>query len=362
MQDIFLLKQLPLGAIYTFKNSQWELTNLKEPLTKQNFELEGFPLDSVIEENYHQLELMGIDEFELLSFSLKDTYIVGLQSKEPLRPALLEDDLIIYVLSSMNEITAVLKILANLRIRFSISRDKQTWYGYNDGWHLGTMNKHTLESLDREQWNGLLNGPAKNSPIYIKVSIETTDPRHVTVVRDIVTNFFEPYHINPSNIIIETPALGFRKHWIEQEYVLKLVEGFAFDDASIDHDLYTTPDRIKLRPLGFDVLVGGKMSDIQAFEVINAYEDFDYNVELTVSKGGLPAQPIENYCLLNDAVEDRFKTKVVLSLSFNPFSPMYPVRFRLDRLQKRIVYVRITPQLVTSGNERLQVRLIARPV
>jgi hypothetical protein len=168
--------------------------------------------------------------------------------------------------------------------------------------------------------------------------------------------------LNANIVQVITPDLGFKRELVGSNYVLKLAEGLAFDDVGVDYNFYTTPDKIKMRPLNIGTVIGGSISSVYAVEIINGYENMSFDITLRAVKNGLPAKEMGTYCLLPDATEDEFKTKVEMSLSDGPFNPVYPVQFRLSPMGRAVLYIRIKPTLVSAGDEMFQIVMSGKPV
>jgi hypothetical protein len=109
-------------------------------------------------------------------------------------------------------------------------------------------------------------------------------------------------------------------------------------------------------------VIGNKWSEVFAFEVVNAFENQAFDVTLQVAYNDEYAMVYNDSALLNDAVIDSEKTIVQLSLSNDPFIPMYPLKFRLNKNSKQVIYLRMKPTLTTRGTQKYQIKLSAIPV
>lgn len=259
----------------------------------------------------------------------------------------------------------------NQNIKYAFSNDnKQTWKVYDNGWiPLLSLNdiveqgmtKEQVEAITSEQWSELL-----AETLDVAICLMNQEEDSYPLLDQFTINYDQiPNPFLANNITIPVPALGYRNTLINNEYVLKLAEGIAFDDAIVDYDFYTTADRIKLRPLDLGDQLGGVSSNEFAFEVINTFEDSDYQVTLYIKNSdGNNATPVSGGAVLNDHVDIDKCTKVEMSLeSGDNFTPVYPVTFDLEAGSSRIVYLKIHPTIyATIGNREFKVKLIARPV
>lgn len=162
---------------------------------------------------------------------------------------------------------------------------------------------------------------------------------------------------NPINITTPSDA-AFYYVWENGAYVLKEIEGLAFEDANGDY--YTAPNGIKIKPLDIGNLVGGRQSNIFGFEVSNTYEIENFNIELRVSRNGTLAEDMGDYGLLYDAVNDRHRTEVTFSLDGVTYTPDYPLITYLGAGQKKTVYMKLKPSILTNGQETIQVLMTGR--
>ena len=167
-----------------------------------------------------------------------------------------------------------------------------------------------------------------------------------------------------SNVVsVITPPFGYINEWdeLDEQYVLKLVEGLAFDSVDVDYDFYTTADNIKIKPLNLGTVVGGGFSQTFAFEVINTHENKDFQVILRAIKNNILADESDSFGLLPDALRPSDKTRVSFSLT-DEFVPEYPLIFNLSSGQKQVVYLRILASTVTSGDAIFQITLVGREI
>lgn len=251
-------------------------------------------------------------------------------------------------------------------IRYAFSLDNgSTWCVYNPtnlSWDsisniaVQGMTKTEVEAISNIQFNSptldiricMINSDTMGSPYVSNISIDYTAIEGT---------------IQSNSISIPIPAHGFRNVLIEGTYQLKIAEGIAFDDADVDFNFYTTPNKIKLRPLNMGEITGGRYSNVFAVEILNGYENDDFNITLYATKGGQDAEARDSYGLLYDAERESSRTRVEMSLvGAAGFNPTYPLTFRLDRMESKIFYIRIKPTLTTSGYDTFQVRLVGRAV
>lgn len=156
------------------------------------------------------------------------------------------------------------------------------------------------------------------------------------------------------------PEIHLYYEWNGHEYVLKYIEGLAFRDTN--GKFYTAPNGIKIRPLNVGNLVGGRQSNMFGFEIVNMFEDEDYNIELKVSRNGILAEDKGNYALLYDSSIEKHRTEVYLSLDGINFDSKYPLITHLAAGESKTVYMKIKPSTLTNGPEIIQVHLTGRKV
>lgn len=168
--------------------------------------------------------------------------------------------------------------------------------------------------------------------------------------------------IQYSNVIeAPVPAAGFRNVLVNGEYQLKLRQGIAFDSTDVDYNFYTTPDGIKLRPLSIGNLTGGQNSDIHAFELINGYDDLNFDVTLFIYHFGAECDHDETYAYIGNADREGSVTKIGMSFTDNPFTPEYPLQFELEQGGRRIIYIKMFTAKVLTEPSTFQVTLLAYP-
>ena len=252
------------------------------------------------------------------------------------------------------------------KVRFMVLKD-DTYYTYNNGWQEADvsiengMTKQQLEAITAEQWVDL--EPSWFLHTFAVVIILQSEETGVGLIKKITVNFQEPITVLCDTITLHAPDKGLRNVLINGEYQLKIMPGIAFDDAEVDYNFYTTPDKIRFRPLNFGQVIGGSYTQIHAVEVINGYDDSDFNVVLFASKNNVAAEERDGYGLLYDSMRDVTRTRIEFSLVPPPnFDPVYPLTFQLDRLSSRIFYVRIKPALTITGDDTFQIRLLGRVV
>lgn len=252
------------------------------------------------------------------------------------------------------------------KVRFMVLKD-DTYYTYNNGWQEADvsiengMTKQQLEAITAEQWVEL--EPSWFLHTFAVVIILQSEETGIGLIKKITVNFQEPITVLCDTITLHAPDKGLRNVLIDGEYQLKIMPGIAFDDAEVDYNFYTTPDKIRFRPLNFGQVIGGSYTQIHAVEVINGYDDSDFNVVLFASKNNIAAEERDGYGLLYDSMRDVTRTRIEFSLVPPPnFDPVYPLTFQLDRLSSRIFYVRIKPALTITGDDTFQIRLLGRVV
>jgi hypothetical protein len=169
-----------------------------------------------------------------------------------------------------------------------------------------------------------------------------------------------------SNVVsFPTAEIGYQYVWDGTQYNVQDEAGVAFDDPIYDagqpewEGYFTSPAGVKLRALNLGTVIGGQVSSIKAFEVINTYTNQDFSISLKAYQSGTAAAEFATYALLPDAELDINKTKVEMSfLTGESFSPTYPLPFTLVAGQKKVIYVRITPQSVSSQLQTFQIRAL----
>lgn len=159
--------------------------------------------------------------------------------------------------------------------------------------------------------------------------------------------------------VIRPPEPHLRYVWNGEEYELKVVEGLAFQSAG-GGEYYTLPHGIKVKPLNVGNIVGGKSSNIFAFEISNTFDNEDYDVELKVSRNGVLAEDKGDFALLYDAVTEKYRTEVYFSLDGVSFTTAYPLTTHLAAGESKTVFMRIKPSTLTNGPEIIQVHLTGR--
>jgi hypothetical protein len=272
----------------------------------------------------------------------------------------------------INSVTIQQTVPVGADIRYAFSRDgKTSWEVYEDGWTYITLDELATRGMTRTQVQSIISGQWdlmiwENSSntldviIYLMNTNLDSSPSvdHINIDYTAIVESTDTTSIN-----IPVPDLGYRNVLVNDTYTLKLAEGLSYDSEVVDYDFYTTPDRIKLKPLTMGTCIGGKTSPIYGFEVINSYENETFDVALRATKNGAPAKELSTYALLPDAPVDNEKTIVEMSLTPDEhFSPVYPLSFRLRPSEKRLIYIRVKPTLTTVGNDTFQITLSGRPV
>ena len=202
--------------------------------------------------------------------------------------------------------------------------------------------------------------PIRNFKMKFVALNDKAEITQITFNYDIRTN--AKANTESAGILLPVPPEYFKNVLVNNTYVLKLEEGIGFDDVNTDYNFYSTPTKIKLKPLNLGKVIGNKWSEVFAFEVVNAFENQAFDVTLQVAYNDEYAMVYNDSALLNDAVIDSEKTIVQLSLSNDPFIPMYPLKFRLNKNSKQVIYLRMKPTLTTRGTQKYQIKLSAIPV
>lgn len=267
----------------------------------------------------------------------------------------------------VNSVSIMQYIPENADIRYAFSNDnKATWKVFRDNkWQTITDTSQGMTSTEVElvtDWDEMIK--SSSYTLHVRATMINNSTSDSPYIDSIVINYDKIPNPEETNIItIPVPDKGLRNVLIEGVYNLKLVEGVAFDDATVDYNFYTTPDKIKLRPLDMGTIIGGKYSNIYAVEIINGHEAEDFLITLYAIKGGVAAEQKENYGLFYDAEYELNRTKIEFSLTGGEdFKPEYPLKFILYRNSSKIFYVRIKPTLTTAGYDTFQIRLNGVPL
>lgn len=171
-------------------------------------------------------------------------------------------------------------------------------------------------------------------------------------------------------ISFSTPDVGYRYKLNSDgiTYTLELTEGLSFDDPTVDYDFYTTPDKIHIRPLNLGSVIGGRVSNGFAFEVINSYQSLDYAIKLKAFSDLGFAESRGTYGLLldgptNDGNDDDHRTAIDISDNPSFENLTYPLEFNLAHGQKKIAYVRMHPTIYASiGDGIFQIVVTGDPI
>jgi len=162
--------------------------------------------------------------------------------------------------------------------------------------------------------------------------------------------------ISQNVISIITPSsFGYVYKWIDGEYVLKAIEGIAFDDATVDYNFYSVPPNIILRPLNLGDLIGNKMSDVFKFEVINTYEEKNLTVTLyAVDQNDNKALQVSNYGEFQDSETPEFRSQIMFDYD-EAFSSggFYPAVFELNAGAKKVIYCKFKPGIDLGIGEKI---------
>lgn len=257
---------------------------------------------------------------------------------------------------------------AGTGVRYAFSSDKRTtWNVFRGGqWSEITLNqllslgmtKAEVEALGVADWDGFI-----EAKLDVALLLVSTNPDTTPSVSQITFNYEAlPSGLVSQSINIPVPAKGFRNTLqVDNTYKLFIAEGIGFDDATMDYNFYTTPDRIIMRALDMGALVGGATSGVSVVEIINGYDE-NFSVTLQAMQNDVYAKIGDNYGLLNDAERDEHKTKVEISLKGgDEFTPVYPLTFDLDAGARRNIFIRITPTIVTDGFTSFRLFASARP-
>ena len=256
-------------------------------------------------------------------------------------------------------------------IRYAFSNDaRQTWKVFVAGnWatvtlsnlYLDGMSREQVELLTSENWALMI-----NTTLDVAICLTTNDSNTSPSVDHFTLNYDQiPNPLYGNEVEILVPELGFRNNLVNGTYILKVAEGLAFDDATVDYNFYTTPDRIKLRPVDIGNIIGGSESQIYAVEIINGFEDKGFEITLrSASQDGTYCAPMGSYALLNDHADIDKRTKIELSLLGGvDFNPIYPLAINLPANMKKLFYIKIKPSIYTSiGSKGFQIKLVGRPI
>lgn len=160
-----------------------------------------------------------------------------------------------------------------------------------------------------------------------------------------------------SNVVsVITPSsIAYVYKWINGEYVLKAIEGLAFDDAAVDYNFYSVPPNIILRPLNLGDLIGNKMSDVFKFEVINTYEEKNLTVTLyAVDQNDNKALQVSNYGEFQDSETPEFRSQIMFDYD-EAFSSggFYPAVFELNAGAKKVIYCKFKPGIDSGIGEKI---------
>jgi hypothetical protein len=255
-------------------------------------------------------------------------------------------------------------------IRYAFSNDGQNnWFIYSDEWvpiskndiHLYGMNFSQVTNLNSVAWKGLL-----SNTLDIYATLITNDVS-VTPKIDSIKFNYEPFDevVSSTSINIPVPEKGYRNILADEVnsiYTLSLSEGISFDDASVDYNFYTTPDKIKIRPLNMGTMIGGRDQNVFTIEVINSFDNKNFLITLRgMTTDGIVAEEKIGYGLLRDSTDESGRSKIELSTTGSPFTPQYPLQFQLNAGQKQLVFLRITPTIYsTIGNKQVQLKLTGK--
>lgn len=238
-------------------------------------------------------------------------------------------------------------------------------YSYiSDIFEWQTITDISTEGMTKTEVELISDLPITKETMDIKIWLSNNDVETSPSVSQIIFYYTAVNSPILSDILmIPVPGTGFRNVLVDGTYTLRLAEGIAFDDAEVDYDFYTTPNKIKLRPLDMGDVTGGRYSNVYAVEIINGYENEDFNVILSASKGGQAAEIRDSHGLFFDSEREASRTRIELSLvGEEGFNPTYPLQFNLNRDSSRIFYVRIKPTLTTAGYDTFQIKLIGRAI
>lgn len=243
-------------------------------------------------------------------------------------------------------------------IRFLLSNNDSTWRTFERGsWrtvNIGEIYERgitifDLSSIPEEKWDGML-GDKLRLCVSISSKYNNKTPSVTSVYFDYV-GFNNP---EESNFIeVKTPEYVYNRMLLSPDsyiYEEMPVEGIGFDSPDELYNFYTTPNKIVLRILNMGTLIGTKCSEVFRCVICNTYDSRDYNVTLTMKTSDGAAIPKPSHCLLRDTDEERSMT--VGEMSLRPpenFMPEYPLKFRLNALERKLFYFRLTPNATTVG-------------
>ena len=258
----------------------------------------------------------------------------------------------------------------NTDVRYAFSNDnRNNWKVYKNGsWqnillsaiNTSGMTKQEVEALTSDQLAGIL-----LFTLDVAIELISTSTSVYPSADQITFNYDKiPASLLSSSITVPVPQKGFRNILQpDMTYITKLAGGIAFDDSTMDYNFYTTPDKIKLRMVQIGTVIGGKKSPVYEVEIINAYDDIDFEITLRASQNGVPADQGINCGLLPDSTNDDQKTVIELSSSgADAFNPEYPLEITIGRSGRKLFYIRVKPTLITAGDETFQINLSGRPL
>jgi hypothetical protein len=101
--------------------------------------------------------------------------------------------------------------------------------------------------------------------------------------------------------------------------------------------------------------VVGNRELIVPVEVINGSIEDDYNLEFTIKFGGETQTATNGIVTINDNPLPTKRTDLALSITDNPFTAHYPLEFRLNKEEKKIIYLRIFSRTLILSDESFSI-------
>ena len=274
-------------------------------------------------------------------------------------------------ISSISYKTTPISSRNDIRYAFSVD-NKVNWIVFQNGnWvtinisQLSTlgMTSSQVSLLLKDQFNLILKDTLDvamqliNNDSTVTPSIDKISISYVQYQTPLVVN----------SVLVPVPNSGYTNMLTDEIniiYTLKLADGLCFDDANVDYNFYTTPDKIKIRPLDLGTIIGGRSQSIFVVEIINSYASNNFEVTLrSMTTDKVVAEEKISYGLLYDSSDPLGRTKVELSTDPTMAVNSYPLVFNLNAGQRKIVYIRITPTIYnTVGTKQSQLKLTGRSI
>jgi hypothetical protein len=279
---------------------------------------------------------------------------------------------------------------SNTDIRYAFSNDSRTswkvfsggiWTGININSLMSSgMTKAQVDAVLSTQWKTLL-----RDSLDIAMGISSSNGGVTPSVDSIALYYRQvstPLIPTPLPYTLTIPVIGFRYSLVNssseifnEAYKLRLAQGIGFDDAEVDYDLYTTPDRIQLRSLDLGEIIGGRFSNEYYYEVVNGYvQNYTISLKAGMGAGETKTSPDGTHALLPDTADDYDKTRVFMHtvttydsngdevIGLNSTATVYPLVFTLPAEGKVKVSLKVLPTINTAGATSFQVLLTATPI